>query len=393
MQRAINKTGESILLFRHSQRDIMTWKQEKSIFYCPMCKERVIIRSGEKVVPHFSHLPNADCLLSGGGEGLYHENGKLQLFKWLSRFNMQVELEFYFPEISQRADIFVRIGRKKIAVEFQCSRVSQEEIWQRIQGYKSLGIESLWILGAQHLKRKSAYTFQVNQFLDTFVRSSPQRDYQQLFFYDPFLSQIVILHHLYPLQTSRLFAKQLIYPLHRLHFKHLFQREKLPYEFRSVWLKEVYRLRTQAASSYGEKFKLRRWLYDKGYLLQHLPSICFLPMPYQASLNVPYFKWQSELFVCCLADLKTGDVIKRDQLKKFLYRLYGKDAPDFSKALQIYLQLLQQLGYVDIKSSSIIRTKQKITCYTSSEQAILGDQSFFKHFFTRKKQNTSMITT
>ncbi|MFD1388174.1 competence protein CoiA [Oceanobacillus oncorhynchi subsp. oncorhynchi] len=384
MQRAVSKTGESILLFRHSQREIADWKENKNTFYCPVCKERVIIRSGERVVPHFSHLPQTACLFSGG-EGAYHARGKLQLFQWLTRFNMQAELEVYFPEISQRADIFICIGQKKIAVEFQCSRIPQEEILSRIQGYKSIGIESIWILGAKYLKQKGAFTFQTNHFLDTFIHSSPQKNYPQLFFYDPFLSEMAVLHHLHPLQASKLFAKQLIYPLHKLHFKHLFQREKNPGNFPKVWLKEVQRLRLKVEGAYGAVYQLRRWLYSKGYLFQHLPSLCFMPIPYYAAVPVPFYKWQTELYVTWLADFKAGERTDIGRVKKILYSFYDKDTFDFSDALSYYLQLLHRAGLIDIQSSSILRTKKEIICYSSQEQAAQGDQSFFYSFFTEKK--------
>ncbi|WP_077600934.1 competence protein CoiA [Oceanobacillus sojae] len=387
MQRAINKKGESILLFRYSLEKVADWKQEKDLFYCPVCKERVIIRSGERVTAHFAHLPNTECLLTGGGEGPYHEKGKLQLFNWLNRFNMQVELEAYFPEISQRADIFVNVGGKKIAVEFQCSRIPKEVVLSRIQGYKSLGIKPVWILGAKYLKQKGAYMFQLNQFLDVFIRSSPQKDYPQLFFYDPFISEIAVLHHLYPLQASRLFAKLLVYPLHKLHFKHLFQKEKKPENFAAVWAKMISRRRTKVDDFYGDIFKLRKWLYRRGYLFQHLPSICFLPVPYQASTAVPYYKWQTELYVCCIAGLKAGDRIDIAVLKNVLYSFYSKENSDFSDALDNYLRQLQQSGYIDIQSSTILRTNREIMYYSSQEQAFLGDQSFFNQFFTEKKAN------
>ncbi|WP_194165634.1 competence protein CoiA family protein [Oceanobacillus sp. CFH 90083] len=381
----MSKAGESVFLFRHSQEQIAGWKQNKDLFYCPACKERVIIRSGDRVIPHFAHLPHTECFLSAGGEGAYHERGKLQLFKWLSHFNMQTELEVYFPEILQRADIFIRIGQKKLAIEFQCARISQEEIFRRTQGYKSLGIDSIWILGAKYLKQKGPYTFQTNHFLDTFICSSPRKDYPQLFFYDPFLSEMAILHHLYPLQASKVFAKQLVYPLSKLHFKHLFQKEKVPSSFSEIWLKEVHRLRNKVEGSYGTIYKLRRWLYQKGYLFQHLPSICFLPIPYQAAVSIPFYKWQTELYVSCLANLKTGDRIDIAQLKKMLDSFYSKSTMDFSAGLDIYLLLLHQSGYIEIQSTSILRTNQEIIYYPSQEQAFLGDQSFFNQFFTVKK--------
>lgn len=378
MQKAVNSRGDSIVLSQYPSSKILYWKEKNTAFYCPACQQQVIIRSGKRTIAHFSHLPNTDCLLCSGGEGLYHETGKLQLFRWLSCFNMQVELEVYFPEIAQRTDIFVQIGKKRIAVEYQCARISHEEITRRTKGYQTLGIKTLWILGASHLKRKGAYLFQNNYFLDALIRCPLSEDCQRLFFYDPDKHQIAILHHIYPLQPRKLIAKQLLYSISKLHFKYLFQKEKRPSEFPDYWIKEIYRLRMRMIRAYGEIHTFRKWLYAEGYLFQHLPSICFLPIPYQASLDVPFWKWQTELYVYYLANLKPGDQINVSKLKSFLDARYSPK----SDPLTPYLKTLQAAGYIDdIRSGWLIRSHLNYSSYTTIEEAMEGDRIFFKQFF------------
>jgi competence protein CoiA len=48
-------------------------QQEDGPFYCPACRERVIVKKGWVKVPHFAHLPDADCSYIGEGESDEHQ--------------------------------------------------------------------------------------------------------------------------------------------------------------------------------------------------------------------------------------------------------------------------------------------------------------------------------
>src|SRR5690625_4670985 len=75
--------------------------REQNRFYCPICQEPVMIKAGIKVIPHFAHYAKTDCPSYRGGEGPYHERGKLLLYEWLKAQNIHVELEVYLKDIQR----------------------------------------------------------------------------------------------------------------------------------------------------------------------------------------------------------------------------------------------------------------------------------------------------
>ena len=53
-------------------------------------------------------------------------------------------MEYPIPELKQIADILIN---KRLALEVQCSPISCELLRERSNGYRSLGIQVLWLLG------------------------------------------------------------------------------------------------------------------------------------------------------------------------------------------------------------------------------------------------------
>src|SRR5699024_2794949 len=115
----------------------------------------VIVKAGDKVIPHFAHQSKSNCPSGEGGEGPYHEKGKLLLFNWLRSQNLDVKLEKYIKEINQRPDILLKVNKKLIAIEYQCTRIPVEQIRLRNRGYKKAGITPIWILGAKRFSRRA----------------------------------------------------------------------------------------------------------------------------------------------------------------------------------------------------------------------------------------------
>src|SRR5699024_3757174 len=110
-------------------------------------------KAGPQVIAHFAHQMAQDCPNHARGEGVYHERGKLDLFAWFKKQGYQVTLEYYLTKIKQRAYLFIHLGHKRIAIEFQCATISIKEILDRTKGYQSLGIIPIWILGGNRMKR------------------------------------------------------------------------------------------------------------------------------------------------------------------------------------------------------------------------------------------------
>ena len=116
---------------------------KKQTYYCPACGARVRLRKGKNVRTHFAHESLKKCDFFHENEGPEHLENKEQLFYWAKK-NDEVEMEYPIPELKQIADIFIN---KQLALEVQCSPISWELLRERSNGYRSLGIQVLWLLG------------------------------------------------------------------------------------------------------------------------------------------------------------------------------------------------------------------------------------------------------
>lgn len=108
---------------------------------CLECGEIVRRRAGLHRQTHFFHLRgSSSCALNG--KGMAH----LQIQNYLQKQLPQGDtaLEQRFPDIGRIADLVW--FSKKLVFEVQCSPISQEEILNRIQDYRSIGFETVWIL-------------------------------------------------------------------------------------------------------------------------------------------------------------------------------------------------------------------------------------------------------
>ena len=115
----------------------------KQAYYCPACGTSVRMRKGKNVRRHFAHESLKKCDFFHENEGPEHLENKKRLFYW-AKENDEVEMEYPIPELKQIADIFIN---KQLALEIQCSPISCELLRERSNGYRSLGIQVLWLLG------------------------------------------------------------------------------------------------------------------------------------------------------------------------------------------------------------------------------------------------------
>ena len=116
---------------------------KKQAYYCPACETSVRLRKGKNVRTHFAHESLKNCDFFHENEGQEHLKNKENLFYWAKKKD-EVEMEYPIPELKQIADIFIN---KQLALEVQCSPISCELLRERSNGYRSLGIQVLWLLG------------------------------------------------------------------------------------------------------------------------------------------------------------------------------------------------------------------------------------------------------
>ena len=133
----------------------------KQAYTCPACGGGLRLRQGQSIRTHFAHESLRDCIAIFENESPEHLGNKEALYHWAKKDN-KVALEYSLPEIQQVADVLVN---EKLALEVQCSPLSQKLLGDRSQGYRSQGYQVIWLLGEKlwlkerltHLQRGFLY--------------------------------------------------------------------------------------------------------------------------------------------------------------------------------------------------------------------------------------------
>lgn len=118
--------------------------REQGPFFCPECKERVVLKKGSYITHHFAHMPSSECTY-GVGESEEHRKAKYQIYETLRQQPGVTKLAVERPLGKVRPDIsFYWEERDYVALEMQISAVSPEEISRRTSIYTSKKIAVLW---------------------------------------------------------------------------------------------------------------------------------------------------------------------------------------------------------------------------------------------------------
>ena len=341
--------------------------REQSQFYCPTCQEPVIIKAGTRVIPHFAHRSKVNCPSYEGGEGAYHEKGKLLLYQWLKSQGLNVALEVYLTEIKQQPDILLVINKKQIAIEFQCARIGIVDVQQRNEGYRKAGITPIWILGANRFKRQGSNSLKVDQFTQQFMHQFSTIHPLKLIYFCPDTLQLTLFQDIYLTRIGQALGKILFSKLTDLKFIDLFRQDSYSRrELFELWKREKKRFRLQYRKHlFGKEHAWHQWLYLKQTHLEYLPSIINLPVSHQFKMKSPLWDWQSRIVLNILDPLPIGSqfTLKRceHELRGHLhYPNYFPLVRSTENPINQYLQLLEELKYIKqvtltnyIKTSSI----------------------------------------
>ena len=85
-----------------------------------------------------------DCQFFSENESAQHLSLKSALYKSLVNHGERVWIEKVLPEMGQIADLFVG---DSLALEVQCSRLSQQRLRERTRAYHQAGYKVRWLLG------------------------------------------------------------------------------------------------------------------------------------------------------------------------------------------------------------------------------------------------------
>lgn len=125
---------------------VIAWdvNREHGPFFCPECRERVVVKKGSCVIHHFAHLPSSVCAY-GVGESEEHRKANYQIYKALRQHPGVTKLAVERPLGEVRPDVsFCWEGKDYVAIEIQISEASPDEISRRTSLYTSKKIAVLW---------------------------------------------------------------------------------------------------------------------------------------------------------------------------------------------------------------------------------------------------------
>lgn len=136
-------------------------------FLCPGCDKRVHLRAGHIRMAYFAHQRNQACQTFSEGETSEHLLGKTQLQAWFTQQGGTAVLESPLRELGQRPDVLVN---QKLAVEFQCSPLTEARFNERVHGYHQGGYQQIWLLGQPYLPKPRLSISKISKFMVTHER-------------------------------------------------------------------------------------------------------------------------------------------------------------------------------------------------------------------------------
>lgn len=131
-------------------------------YFCPVCDSKVTFKAGTVRIPHFSHYRIEQCIrYLYKAESIQHLQAKHDLYLHI-KASREVDMEIYLSEIEQIPDLLM----DKTAIEIQLSTISIDLLLARTRGYRSLGMNVVWLLDEHALNPEQPTQFQLSTMQD-----------------------------------------------------------------------------------------------------------------------------------------------------------------------------------------------------------------------------------
>lgn len=302
---AIDEKKQHISLWNKRKEEIQQLKGLK--FYCPVCYNQVILKSGSYKRAHFAHK-SLNCSISSEGETAEHLEGKKLLIENLVRYGKTCELERYFPKSNQRADVFV----SSLALEFQCSPLDENSYQKRTLDYQlKEQVTPIWLLGSRYFPaNRKKWRNGEKRF---FLFSKGLGSYYWIL--DTTKQQLGLVYHIEETFLTSHYQVKWWYLKKYSVYEIVTQVEQLKvtscYHYRvRDELNSCYRYLSQSLNKKQVKvLKIQEYCYLKQGNLLNLPIICYLPIvriPGEIGL-IYYLRW---LFLTTLQERKQVDMLE-----------------------------------------------------------------------------------
>ena len=336
---------------------------------------------------------------------MYHRHGKELLYRWFERQNFHVDIEHYLPQIQQRPDIFIERAGRKIAIEYQCANLSIEQLYKRTYSYWRAGIQVIWIIGGNQLKKQSAYWMKFSSLMAFSLQSYPQ---PFLIFFCSKQKAFMKCAFLTSFSTSVSFSHTIYLPTETTTFELLFspvpfQKEILDREWKQR--KDYFRKNALPIWNYNYK-SLLRLLYQFKCTPASFPSEIGVPLPSGFAFQTNPFIWQAFLYMKCIGELAVGECISLQYVCSYVKKYTKRRMlPYFSKhiwkvAVTEYMTFLCYTGvlrkvetykYRKIRGIVMLKTEEEVMKY--DETCLAYALSLFEAKYNMREGKGDIIKT
>lgn len=386
---AFNSKGEIVAMNEEWSRESLMKIRNRETFYCPSCKEIVLLKIGNHRIPHFAHLKKMECDSFSEGESPYHKEGKVKLCEWLKGQGYSPQLEPYFVNIKQRPDVFVSFENLKYTIEFQCSKVDFNKFKERTDNYIRNGYKPIWILGGNRIKRKSKTRFTLTPFDWLFIKLFGKNP--SILYYCTEINKFLLLHILFPLSSNTVIGSLTIISPQQIKFQNLYKPPipeiRFPIE---EWLnmKKNWRLRcTQFPANSTKKFLT--YLYSNELYPSLIPSEAGIPVPSMYLIETPTMIWQTWILLEFIqsnpidSQFTFQSVFQFIKLKKKSRQFFIRDLPQLSNvhysfAIMEYLNKLVDIGLLKHVNNKTFKKVKSCLIPKRIEDALVGDKEILR---------------
>lgn len=337
-------------------------------FYCPQCKQLVQLKIGQINIPHFAHSKNNACESGfSEGESQAHLLGKHQLFTFFQQRHFHTLLEPYLPAIKQRPDLLVSKGHHRYAIEFQCSRISEEKCHDRSTGFLNVQITPIWLLKTPAtFKKNGLVKLSINHFYQQFMQQ--QRGQSYLLTYDIESQHFYYVSNLMPIHGQQFLGDiqkipltQQIFPFYvpKRLTKHTYKMMLMRYQaFREQFLHSRLLL-----SRKGVNDLFLRSLYELRLNRNSLPIFLGVPTEGAAAIALFTVEWQTLLFYFMHSHNLTTQQLNKNALPYFFRWANIPYSELAGEAVGNYILLLKNLS-VEHTYSSVSQYQLLETLYS-----------------------------
>ena len=250
----------------------------------------------------------------------------------------------------------------------------------RMNDYKQEGIEQIWILGGNRLKRQGRNIVSLDYFTQCFLHHYKKTSNEFLYFFCPNTKQFSIFQNPLFFTRRKAFGNLKFAHLRNLKFINLFQPlDNKAKEIAKGWRrqKELFRL-SASRKQFGKDLVFHQWLYLNGWHVETLPACIGLPVRNAHKMNLATFQWQAKLVMGILRHSNKYSITMQSIKAKMNCFLRELDQmPICNRNIDPifdYITLLEHLGYLKMKSNGSIQLKKSIDLIKNVEHSLYEDR-------------------